>query len=183
IDCHGVGYEVTIPVSTYEKLPLINNETLLFIHFYMNDEGIRLFGFHTTIERELFRLLLGVSRIGPKLAISILSGITKDSLISAIGMGKEDVLASVPGLGKKSAQRIIIELKDKIDKFEFGTDYQSSNFDSTLQTLEVENALSVLGYKIADIRKVLKPIMQEGSTLSTEEMIKKAIKELYRMKN
>ena len=105
IDCQGVGYEVNIPLSTFDKLPEIGNEVKLLVHYSFNEvDGTRLFGFITSEEKELFRHLIAISKIGPKLALSILSGLSVEDLIHAIQMGDVSLLATIPGIGKKSAE-------------------------------------------------------------------------------
>jgi len=181
IDCAGVGYDLAISLTTYEKLPQLNETVKLFVHFYMNDEGIRLFGFHTPQEREMFRLLISVSRIGPKLAIAVLSGITTDNLVSAIKTGNDHIIATIPGLGKKTAQRLIIELKDKVDSIQI-RDNSIQMINPSEVSVDVENALLTLGYKPAEVKKVVREIFTTEKKLTTESAIKEAIKILHNMK-
>ena len=115
IDCNGVGYEVNIPLSTFDKLPDVGNEVKILVHYSFNEvDGARLFGFLTPDEKELFRHLISISKIGPKLGLSILSGLSVEDLIRAVQRGDIGLISTIPGIGKKSAERLIIELKDRV---------------------------------------------------------------------
>ncbi|QHS52640.1 Holliday junction branch migration protein RuvA [Edaphobacter sp. 12200R-103] len=115
VDCNGVGYDVAISVSTFSELPAEGAEAKLFIHTHVREDQIALFGFADTKEKYLFERLLTISGIGPKLAITVLSGISSDRLIGAIRGGDHATLTKIPGIGKKTAERVVLELKDKLD--------------------------------------------------------------------
>jgi Holliday junction DNA helicase RuvA len=115
VDCNGVGYDVAISVATFSELPAENAEAALFIHTHVREDQIALFGFATTQEKRLFERLLTISGIGPKLAITVLSGISSDRLVAAIRGGDHATLTKIPGIGKKTAERVVLELKDKLD--------------------------------------------------------------------
>ena len=115
VECQGVGYDVTIPVSTFSQLPESGGEVKLRIHTHVREDAFALFGFFTSNEKLLFEKLTGVSGIGPKLAITVLSGLSVADLVAAIRGGALDVLVRVPGIGKKTAERMVLELKDKLD--------------------------------------------------------------------
>ncbi len=115
VDVHGVGYELTIPVSTFSSLPETGNEVRLRVHTHVREDAIALFGFGTPAEKAMFEKLIGVSGIGPKLAVTVLSGVAPADLVSAIRHGQTDQLVRVPGIGKKTAERLIVELRDKLD--------------------------------------------------------------------
>lgn len=115
IDCAGVGYGVTISVATFTSLPAEGSETSLHIHTHVREDQISLFGFSETQEKRLFEKLLTISGIGPKLAITVLSGIAADRLVTAIRSGDHASLTKIPGIGKKTAERVVLELKDKLD--------------------------------------------------------------------
>ena len=115
LDVQGVGYDVTIPVSTFSTLPEVGREVSLRIHTHVREDALSLFGFLTSNEKLLFEKLTGVSGIGPKLAITVLSGLPVGDLVAAIRGGALDVLVRVPGIGKKTAERMVLELKDKLD--------------------------------------------------------------------
>jgi Holliday junction DNA helicase RuvA len=115
VDVHGVGYEVTIPVSVYSSLPAVGAEVALHIHTHVREDALSLFGFLSAAEKALFEKLISVSGIGPKLAVTALSGLAAPDLIAAIRTGALDQLVKIPGVGKKTAERMVLELRDKLD--------------------------------------------------------------------
>jgi Holliday junction DNA helicase RuvA len=115
VECAGVGYEVTISVTTFSALPNEGAEAALHIHTHVREDQLALFGFSETQEKRLFEKLLTISGIGPKLAITVLSGISSDRLVTAIRSGDHATLTRIPGIGKKTAERVVLELKDKLD--------------------------------------------------------------------
>jgi holliday junction DNA helicase RuvA len=115
VECAGVGYDVTISVTTFSALPSEGAEAALHIHTHVREDQIALFGFSETQEKRLFEKLLTISGIGPKLAITVLSGISADRLITAIRSGDHATLTRIPGIGKKTSERVVLELKDKLD--------------------------------------------------------------------
>ena len=115
VDCGGVGYDVTISVATFSELPAEGVEASLYVHTHVREDQIALFGFVDTREKRLFEKLLSISGIGPKLAITILSGISAERLVTAIRGGDHGTLTRIPGIGKKTAERIVLEIKDKLD--------------------------------------------------------------------
>ena len=117
VDTGGVGYDVTIPVSTFSSLSEVGSEVRLRIHTHVREDAIQLFGFLTVEEKTVFERLISVSGIGPKLAITVLSGLATQDLVSAIREGGVDRLVRIPGVGKKTAERMVLELKDKLDMF------------------------------------------------------------------
>src|SRR5947199_10777909 len=115
VDVQGVGYELTIPVTTCSALPEAGSEVRLRVHTHVREDAISLFGFSTPAEKALFEKLISVSGIGPKLAVTVLSGLAASDLVAAIRAGDLQTLVRVPGIGKKTAERIVLELKDKLD--------------------------------------------------------------------
>jgi holliday junction DNA helicase RuvA len=115
IECAGVGYDITISVTTFSALPAEGAEAVLHIHTHVREDQIALFGFSETQEKRLFEKLLTISGIGPKLAITVLSGISADRLVTAIRSGDHATLTRIPGIGKKTSERVVLELKDKLD--------------------------------------------------------------------
>jgi Holliday junction DNA helicase RuvA len=115
VECAGVGYDVTISVTTFSALPSEGAEAMLHIHTHVREDQIALFGFSETQEKRLFEKLLTISGIGPKLAITVLSGISSDRLVTAIRSGDHATLTRIPGIGKKTSERVVLELKDKLD--------------------------------------------------------------------
>lgn len=184
IECGGVGYEVQIPLSTYNRLPEINNNVKLLIHYAFNEsDGVRLFGFSSPIEKDLFRRLISISKIGPKIALSVLSTLPAEDLIQAVQFGNVGLLATVPGIGKKSAERLIIELKDKVGSILAENLIDLSEHPHTNITQEAEDALIALGYKQFEVRKVIRQLAKEHDFKSSEEVVKTVIKSLYRNRN
>ncbi len=115
VDCGGVGYELAISVATYTELRDVGAEARLHVHTHVREDALLLFGFHELAEKRLFERLLTISGIGPKLAITVLSGISAERLVGAIRAGDHATLTRIPGIGKKTAERVVLELKDKLD--------------------------------------------------------------------
>jgi len=115
VDVQGVGYEVTIPVSVFSSLPDAGSEVRLYIHTHVREDALSLFGFLTAADKTLFEKLITVSGIGPKLAVTALSGLAAPDLVAAIKSGSLEVLVRIPGVGKKTAERMVLELRDKLD--------------------------------------------------------------------
>jgi len=114
VDVNGVGYQISIPLSTFYQLPDSSGEVFLYIHTHVREDAFQLFGFHTRDEQALFELLQGVAGIGPRLATNILSGISVDELVPALSEGNVTRLRAVPGVGKKLAERLVVELREKV---------------------------------------------------------------------
>jgi Holliday junction DNA helicase RuvA len=182
IDANGIGYEIHIPLKTFDKLPEKGEKTSLFIYFsFTESEGIRLFGFASSEEKELFKILISVSKIGPKIALSVLSSVSVNDFISAIHFNDLKLIASVPGLGKKTAERLVIELKDKVGKID--TLKLPSLSDDRAFVFEAESALTTLGYKPVNIRAAMNELLKKQTFHSSEELIKAVIKYLYNQSN
>jgi len=181
IDVQGVGYDVLIPLSTYYQLPDSNQTVTLTIHTHVREDAIQLFGFSTSREKDAFLMLLGVSGIGPKLALSVISSLSVDDLASAIRTDDQKTLASVPGIGKKSAARLALELTDKVDKLGAAAGPRAAKADEPSGKL-MDDALSALvnlGYKAADVKDVIKQVLagRNGDT-PLQDLIRAALKEL-----
>ena len=183
LDVQGVGYEVHIPLSTYYALPHLGETTALNIHTHLREDAIQLFGFLSQSEKESFLLLTSVSGIGPKLALSVLSSLSVTDLVHAIQSEDVDKLATVPGIGKKSAGRIALELKDKVGKIH-GTDPRASTADASELEGHYEDALSALinlGYRAQDAKDALKRVIKASAgSLALKELIRAGLKELAR---
>lgn len=175
INIYGIGFKVCIPLSTYYKIGGEGEEISLYIHTYIRQEAIQLFGFYSTIEKELFESLIAVSKIGPKIAINILSSISSEEFREAILINDIARLSSVPGVGTKTAQRLVIELRDKLKT---GPNNDRIMVDTNIHS-ELLSALMNLGYKQAEAEKAaIATITRHGnkSALRLEEAIKMAIK-------
>ncbi|MGE3153367.1 MAG: Holliday junction branch migration protein RuvA [Nitrospiraceae bacterium] len=178
VDVQGVGYELFIPLSTYCGLPEVAQVTTLHVQTCLRDDAIQLFGFLTEPEKAAFGLLTTVSGIGPKLALSLLSTFTIPDLASAVEGNDIDRLATVPGIGKKSASRLVLELKDKVERL-YGVGGRSSPAASLPVTSVYEDATSALvnlGYKPADVKQVLSRLHLEQADLT--DVIRATLKHL-----
>ncbi|HQM03481.1 MAG TPA: Holliday junction branch migration protein RuvA [Candidatus Cloacimonas sp.] len=177
IETIGIGWELKIPISTYEQLPTIGKPCKLLTYLHISNEDVRIFGFATEAERELFVMLNRVSGIGPKIAISILSTLSIPTFIKAVNSGEEVLLTRVPGIGKKSAQRLIVELKDDVHKLLSHIDQKELHIGDIGS--EIESALLSLGFNLQQIRKELALMDESMRKLNTEELIKEIIKRIY----
>ncbi len=183
IDCSGVGYAMTVSQSTSSALTGLDDKksVKLLTHLIVREDGVELFGFYSNEELKLFKMLITVSGVGPKAAISILSTAPVSELIKAIVTGNQKAISAAVGVGAKTAARIILELKDKLGGTEFGLSESESStsavFNSSLtaqnKIKDAENALLVLGYQRSDITAVLKSI--DTNSLELEDIIKLAL--------
>jgi holliday junction DNA helicase RuvA len=183
LDVQGVGYEVFIPLSTYYALPNLDEPTALNIHTHLREDAIQLFGFLSQAEKESFLLLTTVSGIGPKLALSLLSSLSVADLLSAIQAEDVDKLATVPGIGKKSAGRIALELKDKVGKIQLPgvprTVADQADLGGPYE--DAWSALFNLGYRPQDAREALKRVSKKSAGPAVlQELIRDGLKELAR---
>jgi Holliday junction DNA helicase RuvA len=181
LDVNGVGYRVQIPFSTYYELPEGGALISLNIYTHVKEDAISLYGFRTADEKTFFQLLISVSGIGPKLGKDILSNIQVNELASAILRGDLARLSAVPGIGKKTAERLVLELKDKVQKLEFaGTTAGGEHLMPTSGIEEdVASALINLGYKEAVVKKALAE-MRVSPDDSMEQVLKQALKSLMK---
>ena len=173
LDVNGVGYVVNISINTFEKIT--NKEAVnLFIHTHVKEDSIALYGFYNESEKEMFEHLISVSGIGPKLALGMLSGITTEDLKAAIEDGSVSRIVSVPGVGRKTAERLILELKTKVK--DVVAEESGSAHHGVKQ--EAVAALTTLGYNIATAEKTIHRILSSSPACTLEELIKKALGEL-----
>jgi Holliday junction DNA helicase RuvA len=183
LDVQGVGYEVFIPLSTYYNLPNLNESLTLSIHTHVREDAIQLFGFSTQQEKDAFVLLMTVSGIGPKSALGILSALPVSDLVSAIQSADVEKLETVPGIGKKSAGRLVLELKDKLTRLHPGLPHAAESMVSTGQDEIFDDALSALtnlGYRASDAKEALKRVRKRTGSLSLQELIRGTLKDLAR---
>jgi Holliday junction DNA helicase RuvA len=169
IDVNGVGYSVNISINTFEKIA--EKEIVsLFIHTSVKEDSITLFGFFTQSEKEMFELLISISGIGPKLGLGILSGIMVDDLIYAISNGNVSRLIAIPGIGRKTAERVVLELKNKVNYIKpDGVIKETSAKDEAIA------ALTTLGYQRQVAEKIVRDLLVENPNYPLEELIKKAL--------
>lgn len=181
-DVNGVGYRVFVPLSTFYELPDIGQPVTLNIYTHFKADSIGLFGFNTREEMDIFKLLILVTGIGPKLAVNILSGISVAELSKAVSDGDLTRLMSIPGVGKKMAERMILELKDKVLRFTLGRAVSTVGDERLSEEVIEEDALSALlnlGYKRSAAKNVLDKLIHESSEeLGFEVLLKEALKNL-----
>ncbi|HEX8645878.1 MAG TPA: Holliday junction branch migration protein RuvA [Thermoleophilaceae bacterium] len=153
VDCAGVGYRLAVSATTLRAVPRVGEQALLHTHLVMRDDGMHLFGFGSEQERELFLMLIGVQSVGPKVALAVLSGGTPRELLNAIASGDSARFQAVPGIGKRTAERIIVELREKVGGETSGDDFVVSRADDP-RTLAREGLLG-LGFTPAEADKLL----------------------------
>ena len=173
IDCHGVGYELEAPMSTIYDLPDLGNEVTLFTHLAIRDDAHLLYGFLTELERTLFKALLKVNGVGTKMALVILSGMTVSEFSDCVRSDNWTALVALPGLGRKKAERLVLDMRDKVDqiipeKLDSGSPSQSSHVDDAV------SALVSLGYKQSEAEKHVDNLDQKYS--SSEEIIRQVLR-------
>ncbi|HEU4487345.1 MAG TPA: Holliday junction branch migration protein RuvA [Povalibacter sp.] len=177
IDVGGVGYEVEAPMSTFYGLPQTGADVSLFTHLVVREDAHVLFGFGTERERRLFRELIKVSNVGPKLALALLSGMTVESFLLCIEAQDADTLVRIPGVGRKTAERLLIEMKDRVGAFASLEPALPTSEGGTVNVngaqAEAFSALVALGYKPAEVTRLLKGVDASAST--TEELIRGAL--------
>ena len=177
VDVGGVGYEVEAPMSTFYGLPALGEAVALFTHLVVREDAHILFGFGTDGERRLFRALLKISGVGPKLALGILSGVSVEDFLRTIEADDVAMLTRIPGIGRKTAERVLIEMRDSVQKLaSSGTGAMSAaglGIPPTAQS-EAFSALITLGYKPPEVTRLLKAADEPG--LSTTELIRRALK-------
>lgn len=173
LDVSGVGYEVKISINTFER---ISGKETVSLHIYTNvkEDSITLFGFYSEAEKEMFELLISISGVGPKSALSLLSGISTDELKQAVINSNAERIIAVPGIGRKTAERLILELKNKVRNI------KEEGIAPSKPSLQKEavSALTILGYNLAGSEKAVNKILSELPDSSLEELIKRSLKEL-----
>jgi Holliday junction DNA helicase RuvA len=175
IDCNGVGYFVNISLHTFSQLPSDEN-VKLFIHLQVREDSHTLFGFSSKVEREVFRLLISVSGVGASIARTMLSSLSPEQVMEAIAQNNLAAIQSVKGIGSKTAQRVVLDLKDKIIKV-YGLDNVSSVSNNTNKN-EALSALETLGFARKQAEKICDTIVKKDPDASIETIIKQALKNL-----
>lgn len=181
LDVHGVGYRVHIPFSTYYELPEEGGVASLHIHTSVREDAILLYGFRTLLEKSFFQLLIAVSGVGPKLARDILSNIQPGPLAQALIQGDIHKLSTIPGIGKKTAERLVLELKEKAGKLDVSSlpAAEARELPADDVTDDVISALLNLGYKEPQVRKAVAGL-DTGRDMSVEGLLKQALKILMK---
>lgn len=177
IDVGGVGYEVEAPMSTFYNLPVLGEMISLHTHLTVREDAHLLFGFATTTEKALFRELIKISGVGPKLALTVLSGVSVDDFWETIRVGDVARLTKLPGVGRKTAERLVVEMRDKAGA---ATDAAlgSTPTLSGSPLAEAKGALAALGYKPVEIQRFTEAVYKDGMT--TEQIIQEALKRAVR---
>ena len=173
VSCQGVGYEIGVPMSTYYPLPRTGEEVSLLTHMVVREDAHLLFGFLTGAERSAFRELLKISGVGPKVALAVLSGLSVDDLAAAVEDGDSGRLTKIPGIGKKTAERLVLELRDKLPKAVSGVRAESAGAAGG----DVLGALLGLGYNEREAQAAIK---QLPADLALADAIRQALKHLAR---
>ncbi len=184
IDVNGVGYEVQAPMTSIYQLPAVGERVTLHTHFSVSENAQQLFAFADTRDRQLFRHLIKVNGVGPKLALSILSGIETPAFVSAIHAGSSATLVKVPGVGKKTAERLVVEMQDRLKDWAGDGQYPESSSDDPISNApaqsdiiaEAESALVALGYKPTEAAKAINRLSKEDLPTSSEELIRQALR-------
>ena len=185
VDVGGVGYEVTIPVTTFYDLGETNAPVRLQIYTHVREEALQLFGFRTLRERELFTLLISVSGIGPKSAVAMLSGMSADEIVTAIRQSNYARITSIPGVGRKTAERLVIELRDKMaalsspaleEQIAAGGPTAAQSEDALRE--DTLAALLQLGFPKPAAEKAMTNSIQEGGDLSVETLLRRSLRQL-----
>ena len=177
MEISGLGYACYISTNTYDNLPKPGEEVSLLTYFNVTENSQQLFAFSNVTERELFMMLLGVSGIGPKTAIVLLSAVSPDEFKRRLIAGEVSMLTALPGIGPKTARRIIVELKDKFVTLS-PDDLPREDSDVKLEVSDAYDALLALGFQMKDIHNAISKVQNGEKDLGTEEMIKQALKEL-----
>src|SRR3954466_14210368 len=179
VEVRGVGYEVFIPLSSYDKLPAAGQPVRILTHLHVREDAHILYGFMTAAERDLFRLLVNnVTGIGPKLGLAVLSGMSVNNFKSAVVNSDVTALSKISGLGKKTAERIVLELKDKVGVAAAWEAASAAHAPTPEQgqANEAVLALIALGYKQVDAHKLVRDLQDKGEAKSAEDLVKLALK-------
>jgi Holliday junction DNA helicase RuvA len=182
VDVQGVGYHVTVPLSTFYDAGEPGAEVSLRIYTHVREDALQLYGFLTTLEQQIFERLIAISGIGPKLAVSVLSGIEPGELVAAIHRGDLARLTGIPGVGRKTAERMVLELKDRLAQLAVPAGASASTPSSPGERLRVDllSALQNLGYHRPLAEKAVDATLSSASAPSFEQALKAALRELMR---
>jgi Holliday junction DNA helicase RuvA len=175
IDVSGVGYQVQTPLSTYYHLPEVGEEVTLHIHTHVREDALALFGFLDEMEKDLFLLLMGVSGIGPRLALAVLSSLSVEDLSCAIETADDSKLCTIPGIGRKTAARMVLELKDKMRRLSFAVPQDGKPAAKTEKIEDAVSALVNLGYKKTLAEEALALILRQRPGLTIGALIREGL--------
>ncbi|TDJ51900.1 MAG: Holliday junction branch migration protein RuvA [Nitrospina sp.] len=178
VDVQGVGYEVFIPLTAYYQLPECGATIALFIHTHLREESLKLFGFLNAEEKQMFELLIRISKVGPKIALAILSGMTAQDLTQAVFNNDISTLNTIPGVGRKTAERLALELKDKLSEMNLQPQTTAAATGSAPGNGLRDDAVSALvnlGYKKAQAEQALRKVWRDEARPSLEELIRDSL--------
>ena len=176
VEVNGIGYQVHVSLSTFYDLPEVEQAVQMHTHTYVREDLLQLYGFSTLLEKELFQMLIGVSGIGPKLAINILSGISAPLLLTSLGSGDLSRLVSIPGIGRKTAERMIIDLQEKVRKMESRAAIpEAGQHPKDEMAEDVISALVNLGYKRSQAEKAVEGVLRQRPGLKLEEALRASL--------
>lgn len=179
IDVSGVGYDVLVPLSTFYAVGEAGARVVLRIHTHVREDALQLFGFVTALEQDLFERLITVSGIGPKLALAVLSGIETGDLVKAIRQGDIARLTRTPGIGRKTAERLVVELKDRMPQAAAGAEDVPADTSGSLRD-DVLSALVNLGYQRHSIEKTVEAVLKRDESRDFETVLRQILRELAR---
>ncbi len=182
VEVGGVGYEVHVPLSTYYDLGEVGSPISLRVHTHVREDALALYGFGTAFEQQVFERLIGISGIGPKLALAVLSGIDSVDLVGAVSRGDVARLTAVPGVGKKTAERIVLELRDRLAALAVAPAAAGGGTASPRDTIrdDLLSALTNLGYHRTLAEKALDTVLAREAAPTFEHALKQALRELAR---
>jgi len=174
VDCNGVGYEIETPMTTFIDLPEIGSQISFFTHLQVRDDAHIIYGFKHLDERSLFRTLLKVNGVGAKLALAILSAMTVHDFERCVTTEDSDALVKIPGVGKKTAERLVIEMRDRLIDVTSTASMEPNKVKSNNAKEEAFDALLALGYKLTEVKKIMSSIKVDNE--KSEDIIRKALK-------
>jgi holliday junction DNA helicase RuvA len=177
VDVNGIGYQVFIPLNVFYRLPEIGARIALQIHTHVREDALQLFGFQDAAEKQIFLLLTAVSGIGPRLALNILSGIASEDLARALKESDQVRLVAIPGVGKKLAERMIVELKDKLMTFSSDSAASKSSYGDSQLMQDAVSALVNLGYRKTEAEDNVRTVLKRGQS-SLEEVLKEPLRRM-----
>ncbi len=184
VDVQGVGYDVLAPMTTFYQIPEGQSEVVLHTHFAVTETSQQLYGFATQADRALFRQLIKVSGVGPKMALSMLSGMESHELVQCVIDSNVGALVKVPGVGKKTAERLVVEMRDRLEGWDATSNGTSRVTQATVQTpvnavvAEAESALVALGYKPAEAAKLVANVLKTQDVVRSEELIRLSLRSI-----
>ena len=176
VDVNGIGYQVFVSLSTFYALPELKSEVFLDIYTHVREESLKLFGFYTIDEKKIFEKLISINKVGPKLALTILSGMSPVELFTTIDSNNIERLNTIPGIGSKTAARLILEMRDKMGQLALDSEITNGSISQNVLFDDALSALVNLGYKKSQAEQALKKVWPEGEPEdSIEDLIKKSL--------